>query len=295
MNHTVKPAQNFIQKFIFEALDIRGAIVRMTDVWQIIQAERHYPAQVSTLLGQMCAIAVVVTGNLKQPGRITFQIQGQGAVPLLVVDCDQTLNLRAMATYHAEQIAAITAEQKLIGNGRLQLTLDMPSMKEPYRSLVPFDERGISATFEHYLTQSEQLPAIVRLAAHSETAAAIFVQKLPGADSRDADGWERIRHLTATLSDDELLMLHPETILTRLYAQEDVRLFAPQAVRNDFPPDRDKAMAILYATGEREVRQIIEELGEIVISDELSNHHYRFLPEEIDELFAPGRYPDTLH
>src|SRR5690606_1182102 len=113
--------------------------------------------------------------------------------------------------------------------------LDMPGLKEPYRSLVPLDGESIAEVFEHYLTQSEQQPAGLWLACDNGVAAGLFLQKLPGADTRDEDGWNRVSNLAATIKPEELLGLDAETLLTRLFAEEDVRLFKPREVTHDFP------------------------------------------------------------
>ena len=95
MSHTLPTS--YVQRFLLEDLDIRGAVVRLTDVWQAMQATRNYPPAVARLLGEMSAVSAVIAGNLKQPGRLTFQISGHGPVSLLVIDCAETLNLRGYA------------------------------------------------------------------------------------------------------------------------------------------------------------------------------------------------------
>ena len=88
---------SYVQRFLLEDLDIRGAVVRLTDVWQAMQDGRGYAPAVAHLLGEMSAVSAVIAGNLKQPGRLTFQITGHGPVSLLVIDCAETLNLRGYA------------------------------------------------------------------------------------------------------------------------------------------------------------------------------------------------------
>ena len=95
MNKPHSPS--YVQRFLLEDLDIRGAVVRLTDVWQAMQAGRGYPPAVARLLGEMSAVSAVIAGNLKQPGRLTFQVSSQGPVSLLVIDCAETLNLRGYA------------------------------------------------------------------------------------------------------------------------------------------------------------------------------------------------------
>jgi molecular chaperone Hsp33 len=297
----MKPATNYIQRFMLEALDIRGAVVRLGDVWQALQAGRDYPAAVATLLGQMSAVATVIAGNLKQPGRLTFQIQGHGPVSLLVVDCSETLNLRGMARV-AGDATARHGLTELVGDGRLQLSLDAPTMREPWRSLVPLEGASIAEVFEHYLTQSEQQPAGLWLACSPDACAALFLQCLPGAPEKDADGWSRVRQLAHTVRDEELLTLSPAELLRRLFAEERVRLFDARPVTHYWPADRDKVISMLKGLGATELRRIVEQYGEVLIRDDLSNHEYRFDAAEIEQIIetdddgdpTPPR-PPTLH
>ncbi|ENO80273.1 Hsp33 family molecular chaperone HslO [Thauera sp. 63] len=280
---------SYVQRFLLEDLDIRGAVVRLTDVWQAMQHGRAYPEAVARLLGEMSAVSAVIAGNLKQPGRLTFQVSGHGPVSLLVIDCSEALNLRGYAK--AEGVLTGDSLGDLVGDGRLQLSLDVEGMDQPYQSLVPLEGDSIAACFEHYLEQSEQQPAGLWLAATEHAAAALFVQKLPGADARDLDGWSRVQQLANTVRNDELLGLEPQEILRRLFAEENVRLFEPRAATHDWPADPEKVATMLRSLGEDEVRAILAEHGEIVVHDDMSNHTYRFDAADVDALFQPR----TLH
>ena len=289
---------SYVRRFLLEDLDIRGAVVRLGDVWKALCAGRGYPREIADLLGELSAVSALLTANLKQAGRLTFQIQGRQALKLLVVDCTEALNLRGFAGVDGDVLAGGGFRQ-LVGDGILQLTLDVAALDQPYRSLVPLEGDSIAATFEHYLLQSEQQPARIWLASNEDAAAALFLQKLPGAEARDEDGWSRTQQLAGTVRTDELLTLTPQALLGRLFAEENVRLFEPRTVTHDWPADRDKVIGMLRSLGEAEVRQILEEHGELVVRDDLSNHAYRFDAAEIDALFAsypaPDVPPSTLH
>ncbi|NMG33649.1 Hsp33 family molecular chaperone HslO [Azoarcus sp. TTM-91] len=284
-----KLPSSYVQRFMLEALDIRGAVVRLDDVWQALQQGRGYPPELARLLGEMSAVSSVISGNLKQPGRLTFQIQGRGPVSLLVVDCSEELNLRGYAK--AEGALRGSTLGELVGDGRLQLSLDIAGLEQPYQSLVPLEGDSIAEVFTHYLAQSEQQPAGLWLASNPIASAALFLQKLPGADLRDVDGWDRVHHLAQTVKAEELLGLPPETLLGRLFAEEDVRLFEPRPVIHHWPPDREKVSSMLQGLGEDEVRAVLQEHGEVVVHDDLSNHTYRFDRADVDALF----HPPTLH
>lgn len=274
---------DYVQRFLLDNLDIRGVVVRLGPVWRKMLAGRNYPAAVEQLLGEMSATTLLIGSNLKQVGRLTVQLRGSGPVSLLVIDCNERLHIRGMAQC-AESVAPGSAPD-LLGHGQLLLSLDMPSMREPYQSIVPLDGESIAEIFEHYLKQSEQLPSRFFLAASSTGAAGIFLQKLPTADQRDPDGWARIEALAATVKTEELLGLPAEALLTRLFHEETVRLFAAQEVAHDCPENREKVSDMLRSLGREEVDSIMEEHGEVLIKDDICNREYRFDAQAIEQLF----------
>lgn len=272
-----------IQRFLLDALDIRGVVVRLGPVWQKMLAGRLYPEPVVELLGEMSATTLLLGCNLKQAGRLTVQLRGNGPVSLLVIDCNEQLHIRGMARSSAGLTAGTAPE--LLGNGQLLISLDMPSMREPYQSLVPLDGNTIAEIFEHYLKQSEQLPSRLFLAASANGVAGLFLQKLPRADECDPDGWTRIEALASTVKDAELLSLPASELLLRLFQEETVRIFEAQAVTHDCPEDYEKVRSMLRSLGREEVDAILREHGEVLIQDEICNREYRFDAQAIDELF----------
>lgn len=284
-----------LQRFLLEDLDIRGAFVQLDDVWQALLTGRSYAPPVRDLLGAMSAVACVIGGNLKQAGRLTIQLQGHGPVSLLVVDINESLNLRGYAKA-SEDAAGKAGISELVGDGQLLLTLDMPGLRHPYQSYVPIEGNSVAEIFEHYLTQSEQQPAALHTAASSRGAACLFLQKLPDADRKDPDGWDRVTRLASTVRAEELLGLSAEDILIRLFHQETVRLLDARELTHDWPQDWDKVRDVLRSLGRAELEAMLAEHGEILIHDDLSNHEYRFNADDVAALFAePAPEPRTLH
>ena len=285
-----------VQRFLLDALDIRGVVVRLGPVWQKMLAGRHYPEPVAELLGEMSATTLLLGCNLKQTGRLTVQMRGNGPVSLLVIDCNEQLHIRGMARSSADLAPGTTPE--LLGNGQLLISLDMPSMREPYQSLVPLDGNTIAEIFEHYLKQSEQRPSRLFLAASADAAAGLFLQKLPEADQHDQDGWQRITQLAATVKPAELLELDTESLLTRLFhedmAAHGIRLYDPRPVAYHCPEDRNKVADMIRSLGRADAETILAEHGEIVIRDDICNRDYRFSPDDVATLFA-GSEGKALH
>ena len=275
---------NRVRSFLFEQLDIRGAWVQLGPAWREMTAGHDYAEPMLALLGQLAAVTALIAGNLKQAGRLTFQLRGDGAVSLLVMDCDEQLRLRGMA--RSEPGLAAASLPALLGAGALTLTLDQAGMRQPYQSHVPLQGESLAEVFEHYLAQSEQAPTRLWLAANQETAAGLFLQALPGATQRDADGWNRVQLLADTVRDDELLELGSIKLIERLFSEEDVRVYDPRPVIYHCPYDPDKIYAMLHSVGQAECEAIIAEQGEIRVHDDICNHEYVLDAAAVAALFS---------
>ncbi len=274
---------NYVQRFLLENLDIRGAVVHLDSVWQQMLSGRNYPQPVTQLLGEMSAVTLLLSENLKQVGRLTIQLNGSGPVSMLVIDCNDTLHIRGMAKYSQN----ITAQpvSGLLGHGQLLLTLDMPSMRESYQSVVPLDGDNIAELFEHYFKQSEQLPSRLFLITTNTTVFGLLLQKLPAADQQDPDGWARAKALAATVNDQMLLDLTSEEILIRLFYEETIRIFDAQTVRYGCQENPAKIYAMLRSLGREEVDSILKEFGEVVVNDDICNREYRLDALAVDAIF----------
>lgn len=273
-----------VHSFLFEDLDIRGALVQLTDAWVPMHDTRGYSLEVRDLLGEVAGVTALIGANLKIPARITVQVQGPGPLSLLVVDCDSSLRMRGVAHVGGESPSGSLRD--MVGAGRIALTLQGES-GEPYQSLVPVEADTVAESFEYFLAQSEQQPARLWLRAAADRVDGLFLQTLPGAQGRDPDGWNRVQQLADTVRPDEL-GLAPSMLLARLFHEETVRLFDGRPVRFHCPRDEDRVRAMLVSLGRDEVHSILSEQGEIRIKDEMCNQEYRFGPEIVEQLFGPA-------
>jgi molecular chaperone Hsp33 len=275
---------DYVQRFLFEELDIRGRLVCLTGAWQRMLNGRGYPEDIASLLGHTTALNVLLGANQKGSGRVTLQVQGSGPVKLLVADCTSELRIRGMASFD-EPDENPMSERSLLGNGRLSVTLEDIKSGRLYQSLVPLEGETLEQIFVHYLAQSDQLRAFLRLFADSGALCGLLLEKLPQADSRDPDGWNRVTHLASTLRLDETRDAQPYDLLTRLFPEELMRVFRLYPVEYHCPYDADKVKDMLRGLGREEVESILAEQGELVIRNEMCNHEYRFDARAIEELF----------
>ncbi len=275
---------DYVQRFLFEELDIRGRLACLTGAWQRMLDGRGYPASIVSLLGHTTALNVLLGANQKGSGRITMQVQGSGPVKLLVSDCTAELRIRGMAQFE-NQVFEEANERRLLGNGKLSVTLEDMKSGKFYQSLVPLEGETLENIFEHYLSQSDQLPSFIRLYADGGALCGLLLEKLPGADARDPDGWNRVTNLAATLALDETRDAQPYDLLTRVFPEELMRVFRLYPVEYHCPYDEAKVKDLLRGLGRKEVESILAEKGEVVIRNEMCNHEYRFDARAIADMF----------
>jgi molecular chaperone Hsp33 len=275
---------DFSRRFTLDKLDIRGQVVRLSGAWQSLMQGRDYPANVTAHLGEMACVAVIIGAGLKHKGRATLQIQGGALAKLAVIDCTHELGIRGMASY-VEQTEAVSFADWVSG-GRVALTVSQFDNNQMYQSIVPVSGLTVAECFEHYFDQSEQLPTHLWIAADAHGAGALLLQKLPKADEKDADGWARVEQLAASVTADELTNLDAETMLTRLFHEEDIRLYEPKGVFSDCKRDEEKVKNMLRSLGREELNQTLQEVGEIIVKDDMCNEEYRFDPAAVDALFS---------
>ena len=276
---------DYVQRFLFENLEIRGRLVCLTAAWQRMLDGRDYPEDIASLLGHTTALNILLGANQKGAGRVTLQVQGSGPVKLLVSDCTSELRIRGMAHFGRE-LAGKANQRDLLGDGRLSVTLEDLKSGRLYQSLVPLEGETLEQIFRHYLSQSEQLEAFLRLYAGSGALCGLLLEKLPGADTHDPDGWNRITHLASTLTLDETRDAQPYDLLTRVFPEELMRVFPLYGVEYHCPYDEDKVKEMLRGLGREEVESILTEQGEVVIRNEMCNHEYRFDRDAVETLFA---------
>jgi molecular chaperone Hsp33 len=303
-----------LHKFIFEGLPVRGMLVRLGPSWREVQA-RHaqrgaYPAPVKMLLGEMAAAATLMQANIKFDGALILQVFGDGPVKLAVVEAQPDLSFRGTAKVVGDVAAdaRLAAMVNLHRKGRCVITLDPKDKSggaQPYQGIVALHGdageplQQLAEVLEHYMLQSEQLDTRLILAANDDVAAGLLIQRLPvqgeGNLEREHredeiglnEAFNRIAHLAATLKSDELLTQDADTVLRRLFWEEDLRRFEPLAPRFACTCSRERVRGMLRGLGRDEVQGILAERGDVEIGCEFCGTQYRFDAVDVGDVFVP--------
>jgi len=190
--------------------------------------------------------------------------------------------------------------QSLIGNGQLIITIT-PEQGERYQGIIALDADTLAGCLEHYFAQSEQLATKlwIRTGYHQgePRAAGILLQALPAQSEDHSADFDHLTQLTATIKDEELFGLEAEEILYRLYHQDKVRVFDPQAVEFRCTCSRARCEGALLQIEKEEVLEMVQELGKIDMHCDYCGAQYQFDGIDVETLFsrAPDNDANKLH
>ena len=293
---------DFTQRFIFETTDIRGELASLEESYAHVLAKHTYPEPVATLLGELMTAAALLVNTLKFDGLLVLQARSKGPVPLLMVECSSDRELRAIARYEEEQIHSGATLQELMPEGVLALTVD-PREGQRYQGLVALDGEDLAECFTNYFVNSAQLPTRFWLYADGQRARGMLLQQLPAdriTDSEEREAsWQHAVALASTLTAEELLGLDNETILHRLYHEEQVRLFEATDLKFHCSCTRARSEQALVSLGLADLRLLLaEKEGTIEIDCQFCNHTYLFNEADVMQMFAEQDATDassTVH
>lgn len=291
--------QDLLYRYLFEEYEVRGELVQLDRTYRHIVEAQSYPVQVQTLLGELLVATSLLTATLKFEGSITVQLQGDGPVRLAVINGDNNQQLRGVARYEGT-LPEDGKLQSLIGNGQLVITIT-PDQGERYQGIIALEADTLAGCLEQYFAQSEQLATRLWIrTGHHEglpRAAGILLQELPAQSEDHSADFEHLEQLTSTIKDEELFGLEAEEILYRLYHQDKVRVFDPQAIEFRCTCSRARCEGALLQIGKEEAMAMVQDLGKIDMHCDYCGAEYPFDGIDVETLFsrAPGNDANKLH
>jgi molecular chaperone Hsp33 len=275
---------DLLHRFLLESAGIRGVLVRLESSWQQVHERADYPPAVADLLARVLTASALFIGNIKFEGSLSIQLKAAGALSLLFAECTHDGQLRGLARWQPD-----LPEDFVLGNGGdplLAITIENAATGQRYQGIVPVDDDDPAILFARYFERSEQLPTRVLLAHDGRRCAGLMLQQLPvSGESGDDDAWNRVGHLLATATVEELLELPAEELLVRLFHEESVRLLSAQPLRFGCRCTRERVAGMLLALGHEEAVASLQEDGRIEVTCEFCNTRYHFDAVDVEQLF----------
>ncbi|MBE0459205.1 Hsp33 family molecular chaperone HslO [Pseudoalteromonas sp. KG3] len=278
--------QDLLHRYTFDQLDVRGELVQIEQAYNEMIANHNYPAPVQALLGELLVATCLLTATLKFEGDIAVQLQGDGPVKYAVINGDHKQNMRGIARLQSEVTGSTI--QDLIGNGVMVLTIT-PTKGERYQGIVPLEHDTLAACLEAYFTQSEQLQTRLWFATDTTQghakAAGLLLQVLPVNKEKSITDFTHLEALSNTIKAEELLELDAATVLTRLYHEDNPRVYEPQAIQFKCGCSREKTITALVNVGQQALLDDVAENGEVKISCHYCLKDYVFNEQDVKSIF----------
>lgn len=212
--------EDVIQPFMLHNSIMRGRMVRLDHTLNTILNRHDYHELISRQLGELLALATMLSANLPEGGLLTLQLQSDGPIGFMVADAQADGGLRGYATANAESSAldALLSDEttglpELMGKGYLAMTLDSPH-GQPYQGIVPLSGASLAEAVGHYFSQSQQLDVMLnvhvsrRIREDGSTrwvAAGIMLERMPEPE-RDQPALNTKNH--GITADDALTTQH---------------------------------------------------------------------------------------
>lgn len=276
--------QDTLHRFLIENTQVRGEWVHLDESWQNILTNSPCPAPLRQVLGEAAAAVCLMSATIKFKGSLILQINGNGPVSMLVMQATSEGEIRGLA--HWDGDLPMSSLPDLFGEGRIVISIITNKDNDRYQGVVGLEGQTLADCLQTYFEQSEQLNTRLHLAADHATAAGLLIQRLPEQQAdQDEDSWERAVSLTDTLQAEELLTLDASSLLYRLFHEEDLRLFDPQAIRYQCSCSQEKIEEMIRSLGKEEAHSIIDEQSLIEINCDFCNTRYTLDAIDVERVF----------
>ena len=278
------------QRFMFSDFAVRGELVKLDQAYKDVLAQREYPEDIQLLIGQMMAAVTILSSTLKFEGSLILQVKSSGRAKMVMAECRNGKDLRAIAQFDDDNTGATLLD------GHLAITIE-PDKGERYQGVVAITGAHLSDSIQAYFAQSEQLETRLWLAAEAGKVAGLLLQKLPenpdlpGLPASDED-WNRVVILAETITDNELLELPTENLLTRLYHEEQVKVFHSAQVRFFCSCTRERSGNAIKFLGYDDAMDLLEENEKIDIDCQFCHEKYVFNHADVTDIFAQEAPPE---
>lgn len=215
---------NIVQPFLINENRCRGRMVKCDTLLRDVMQYQSYPPNVQKLLGEGVLLASLLASLMTFKGLFTLQIQGQGAVSLLVVNVTDAGQIKAYVKYNTVD-PNVDKLLDFFGEGVMAMTVNNTQKPdENYQGIVQLAGDSLVACAERYLKQSERLRTHIHLFVSDDLkGAGLLIQEMPDQKSLPQvmldDEWKTAVILVDSLKSSEVFdeALSSGKLLFRLF------------------------------------------------------------------------------
>jgi molecular chaperone Hsp33 len=258
-----------ILPFSFDNLPVRGRLISLKNLEEFIPSIKNNTGFVQALLKQCVTATVLFQQDLKADQSLTLQIVGSTGIKLVIAQAMGDGTIKAYADVEDEN--TITNYEEFV--------------KTSPRIIIPVVGKSFTDTITAYYEQSVQNKTYLNFIENEDTCCALMLQHLP-TERVSKDDWKRLELVSNTLTKDEITKLLSYEIVTRIFAEDTVRLYDINNL--NFYTDTDKARMekAIKSLGILQCKSLLDEGGDIEMTDQFSGITEKFTNEDIQRIFA---------
>ncbi|MCK8826945.1 Hsp33 family molecular chaperone HslO [Natroniella acetigena] len=278
--------------------EIRVLVARSTELVKQAQQAHQTTPVATAALGRTLTAGALMGSMLKSGKEISLTLSGDGSLRKIVVHANQYGKVRGYVAN--PQIEFLENESgkldvaKAIGQGSLTIKKDL-GLKDPYQGSVSLVSGEIGDDLTYYFTKSEQTPSAVGLGVlvnpdcSVKAAGGFIIQLMPEAAEETIDQLEE--NLAQVDSVSRLIEqgLSPEELLEKLLTGFEFKILTEREIEFKCICGQERMKRLVSSLSEQDLREIIEEDGQVEIKCHFCNQSYQFSKEEIEDILAANQ------
>ncbi|KRL06246.1 Hsp33 family molecular chaperone HslO [Liquorilactobacillus oeni] len=249
----------------------------------------------SAALGRtITATALLSQAVLKEKGKLTVKVLGDGPVGAIVVDGNAMGDIKGYLQ-HPQVHLPLNKKHKIdvkgaVGErGFLTVTKDL-GMKTPFTGQVPLVSGELGEDFAYYLAKSEQIPSAVGLSVFVnkdntiQTAGGFLIQVMPGASEEILSKIEKTLSKMPSISEMMFKGATPEKILEEICGAENFQLLAREKIKYNCDCSKKRFGYALASIAVKDLDEMIKKNHGAEATCQFCGKKYHFTEEELRNL-----------
>lgn len=279
---------------------VRVYAARTTDLVREAQRRFSLPPTATAALGRVLSVATIMGSMLKSDQELlTINLQGNGPAGGIVVDAEANGDVRGFVANPQVDLPPKADGHLDVGGfigseGFLTVTKDM-HMQDNWSGTVELQSGEIGLDFAYYFTVSEQTPTAVSVGVRvgtdgvCETAGALVIQMLPGADDTDISICEHVLSGLRPMS--EIIEEYDDASMADFVKDifEDARILETRDVHYRCTCSRESTSRVLSTLSADQLEKMIEEDHGADVTCNFCNETYHFDEDDLRKILEAGQ------
>ncbi|WP_372366524.1 Hsp33 family molecular chaperone HslO [Candidatus Uabimicrobium sp. HlEnr_7] len=243
-------------------------------------------------LGRLLIAGILTASTMKDGAMVSLKVDGDG--PLGFINVDATYDGHARGYCQSPHFDVEHIENSkiapYIGKGQLKVVKRIDHETDPYTGIVNLYTGEIGEDLAYYFLSSEQIPTAISLGVYFgqdgrvKGAGGILVQALPPQQEKFLSKLETIFAKSPSITDLVLDGADADAIVQAYLPGFDLKRLDSKVPMFKCFCQRSRSEKALISLGKEELKNILQEDGEVDITCEYCGQHYIFSEEDLQKM-----------